>query len=75
MNDFRISLMTSFVLKLKGVERIDGDVLWSCLYCCRGTQTNEAIHREKWMSAESDGMVGMISLHFIYLILTFFLVS
>ena len=30
MKDYRISLVISFVLKLKGDERIDGDGLWSC---------------------------------------------
>ena len=29
--DDRISLVISFVLKLKGAERIDGDGLWPCL--------------------------------------------
>ena len=30
MKDYRMSLVISFVLKLKGGERIDGDGLWSC---------------------------------------------
>ena len=41
-----------------------------------GTQINEVIHGEKWMSVGSDGMVEMISLHFrVYNILSFLLVS
>ena len=31
MKDYRMSLVISFVLKLKGDDRIDGDGLWSCL--------------------------------------------
>jgi len=31
MKDYRMSLVISFVLKLKGDERIDEDGLWSCL--------------------------------------------
>jgi len=31
MKDHRMSLVISFVLKLKGDERIDGGGLWYCL--------------------------------------------
>ena len=31
MKEYRVSLVISFVLKLKGDERIDGDGLWACL--------------------------------------------
>jgi len=31
MKDYRMPLVISFVLKLGGDEKIDGDGLWSCL--------------------------------------------
>ena len=41
-------------------------MVMSFLYYYGGTETNEAIHRGKWMSTESGGMVEIMSLHFIY---------
>jgi len=32
MKGYRMSLVISFVLKLKDDERIDGDDLWACLF-------------------------------------------
>lgn len=69
VKDYRMALTISFVLKLKGAERIDGYVfmVMSFLYLYHGgMQTNWIIHGEKWMIMGSDGMVEMISLRFIY---------
>jgi len=31
MKDYRMSLVISFILKLKGDEQINGDELWACI--------------------------------------------
>jgi len=70
MKDCGMSLVISFVLKLKGDERIDGDGLWSYLSCIIGMEVCRQIgsvrHGEKWMSVGNDGMGKLISLYSIY---------
>ena len=61
-----MSLMISFVLKLKGwIEGTDGNELWSCLSFVV-MQEGLDMHGEKWMSVGNDRMVEMFSLHSIY---------
>lgn len=63
MKYYKMSLVLSFVPKLKGDERIDGDGLWLCFLYHRygGMQANGVIRGEIWMSVGNDGM-SMISL-------------
>ena len=56
--------MISFVLKLKGDERIDGDDLLSFLYhYYEGMQVNGVVHEVKLMSVGNDEIVKMASLY------------
>ena len=68
MKDYRMSLVISFVLKLKGDERIDRDDLWDCLafYHYESMQGNGVMHGVKWMSVGNDEMVKMVFLYLIY---------
>ena len=61
-----MSLMISFVQKLKGwIERIDGYEWWSCLSFI-AMQEGLDMHGEKWMSVGNDRMFEMFPLHSIY---------
>ena len=63
---YRMSLMISFVQKLKGwIERIDGDALWDCLSFVVMLEGG-AMHGAKWMSVGNDRIAEMFSLHSIY---------
>ena len=64
MKYYKMSLVLSFVPKLKGDERIDGVGLWLRFLYHRygGMQANGVIRGEKWMRVGSDGM-SMISLY------------
>ena len=63
---YRMSLMISFVQKLKGwIERIDGDALWDCLFFVVMLEGG-AMHGAKWMSVGNDRIAEMFSLHAIY---------
>jgi len=72
MKDYRMPLVISFVLKLKGDERIDGDglqyghvFLLSSVW--KGSmEENGAVREENWMSVGNDGMGRMISLYSIH---------
>ena len=60
--------MISFVLELKGDERIEGDCLWLCFSFIIITEVRRQMgsYNEKWMSEGNDGMVVIISLRFIF---------
>ena len=66
MKDYRMPLVISFVLKLKGDEKIGGDGSWSCLsffhHRYGSMQENGVINEEKWMSVEKDGVGKMASI-------------
>ena len=62
----QMSLVTSFVMKLKGDERIDGGDLCGLVFPLSSLSKyagNRVIYRMKWMSAGNDGMVKMVSLY------------
>jgi len=63
MNDYRMSLVISFILKLKGDEQINGDELWACISFII---IDRGMHGVKWMSVGNDGRVKMASLYSIY---------
>ena len=61
-----MSLMISFVLKLKGwIEGTGGNELWFYLSFVV-MQEGLDMRGEKWMSVGNDRMVEMFSLHSIY---------
>jgi len=73
MKNYRMSLEISFVLELKGDERIDRDGLWLCVSFITIMEVRKLIYGEKRMSVKSDRMVEMISLHSIILLYSYVL--
>jgi len=63
MEYYRMSLVISFVLELKGLT---GMSFFYRYY--RSTQEDGVVYGEKWMSVGNDGTSKMISLHSIYIL-------